>query len=322
MVGITFAQTRKRVVISHSRVTTFMSCAQKFRFANMFTQADSADDSFAAGAGTALHVGIQKYMLTHDLFEARKQMFLAYPFHLYLDGLIRHEPKGRTFGACLAALDHWIESGLGDRYKLVSVNGAPGEELVVEIALGSIGLLDFVYQMHIDLVLEDVFTGKICVRDIKTHDEDTPFDKYAHSKQLLPYAFVVDALMANDDTHKHGMDTISSGYWFARINGNSLMTHEELVEFGPTELADWIHNMRHVCHSIAFQQGFGGQWMKNENTCHSWRRDCPFLDICRASMSERDYAEFFHKLNRGEAQRNDEKPAATLVMNILEHEHV
>lgn len=278
----------KTIYLSHSRVAQFLTCPSRYRFSNLFTRVRrDGFTAFAPDVGTALHRAMQHYM-KHGVYDAAVwELGQQYPWPLYSDPTIRTD-GGRNFFATLQAFDTWIETSPRLEYEIIKVDGRDAEELLVEVEIGSLGDLRFVYQMHIDLVCERRSYGDIRPVDIKTYTPsvttadfqqsyglDNRLQKYERSTQLLGYGLVTEMLL-----HKQWLGSdLHAEYWFLAIHQRVARLDIKQVSFTAEQVSLWMKNIISCCHSI-YSQWHSDNWMRNEGSCHAWMQACPHIELC------------------------------------------
>ena len=291
----------KTIYLSHSRMAQFLSCPSRYRFSNLFVKVKREGfTAFAPDVGTALHRAMQLYMKQGNYDAAVWELGQSYPWPLYDDPEIRTD-GGRNFFAALTSFDRWIESSPRLEYEIIEVDGRPAEELLVEIEIGAIGELRFVYQMHVDLVCERRSFGDIRPIDIKTYtptvSADTAFDagtldrrlqKYDRSTQLLGYGIVTEMLL-----HQRwdGQD-LHAEYWFLAVHNRVPRFDVKQITFTPEQVSLWMKNIVATCHSI-YSQWASDNWLRNEGSCNAWFEQCPHAELCWRDTNRQELEQWY-----------------------------
>lgn len=304
----------RRVVLSHSRMATYFRCPSAYKFAHFFPQPDIRDlsedgfVSFPMDVGSAIHIAMQDYMLHGDYHQAVFRLWQNYPFALYDRGYV---DGGRTIFAALSAFDHWISHKPREYYKLITVDGKPSNELVIEIDIGSIGDLQFVYQMHIDFVVERQTDGLIIPVDIKSYRGEDKLARYEFSLQLVPYMLGINAMLLRPET----FDFVGE-YWFTEIQLSQPVFKTLEVRKTAEHLEYWISSVQQIARGIA-SNVVSGRWPRNDNACISFNEQCRWAEYCWTKVPDSEHEAWFATVAEGKQLRNDEKPAFKFTMEIL-----
>ena len=313
---------KRRIVLSHSRMQQYLSCPNKYRFSNLYGQRKrDGFSAFAPDVGTALHKAMQHYMTSGgDYQRSVWELGMAYPWPLYDDPYISGD-GGRSMPAALAAFDHWCESAPLLNYELVSVNGRPASELTVFIALGSIGDLEFVYELHIDMVCLDKRSDRIIPIDIKTYAVRSdasptsayhPLAKYERATQLIGYMLgtrmLLEAAWSGEE--------LDAAYWFLKVDLRAPAFEEREVLKSSEQIGLWLQNICNTCHMIAMQLA-NDSWLRNESSCKSYGTDCSFAELCWQQQSEVAISDWLTSVNAMTGLAEPEVPDFQFRMEIL-----
>lgn len=312
------------IYLSHSRVQQFLSCPSRFRHGNMFVRvARDGLVGFAADVGTALHRAMQHYMKHGNYDAAVWTLGMSYPWELYNVPEIRSD-GGRTMWAALSVFDKWIETAPRLDYEIAAVEGRAAEELLIDIDLGNIDGFHFIYQMHIDLVVERLRYGDIKAVDIKTYapawvkEGDEPpavekaIKKYDFSQQLLGYALAVEMLLKE----RWDGGELQAEYWFLAVQLQRAAVQVKEVVFTPEQVSIWLKNLLGVCHSIA-QQESADNWLRHEGSCISWGQQCQYAELCWRDLRGRDLAHWYAAGIPADRRMKPEVPDFTFHMPLL-----
>ena len=188
------------VELSHSGLNTFASCPKKFAFRKMITTfKEDWEDSDATAAGTAIHAGIQEYLISRDKTRALEAMALSHIIELH------NTSKAAEYSleACTWTMLKFFESDVLDGYELATFikDGVaiPAVEIgfLVEIEFPT---LIFHLRGFIDLVIKSLYSDKFLTADIKTmtsYGLDLFESKYRWDWQVTSYGIPLNALLGN-----------------------------------------------------------------------------------------------------------------------------
>lgn len=291
----------KDIIVSHSINDTFESCPRRFEFAHVYGYqlAPSAQKTYAADVGTALHEAIQAWAtirLQPDRGLGREQeaedagimaLLRWWPWI----GEILETPEKlavRSLPRALMIYHTVIESQWWDRWELVTLeDGTPAVEIAWKITHANIeGFQDhdeirrqFVTQGKIDFILRDRHTGEIRVVDIKTTtDAPKMMDaKFRFSSQAAGYATVVSAIL-NTDWREDGLKATYLCCPFGSVNTLPEMTPVTHA-YSPSDIAGLMAD-----NTLRFQRmrqyGDYGRWPRRSSGCISFGTTCPYYNIC------------------------------------------
>lgn len=280
--------------LSHSTLATLDSCPRKFEFTKLY-QNPKHSDSLAADFGSAIHIGFQEYLTSHNYTNAVWKMMLAYPWELGESSM-----KDRSAEGAIALLDKMIEVFPETEWELAWLTVEDGTKIpctevsfsltfedwpsLTQLPLDSQSTIkpksiDLTYVGFMDLVLHHKFNDTFMVVDIKTTsdklEDQTP--KYKYTDQCVPYGLVLNALLGI------GYDELEVGYYVA--NPSILEPKVRFFSFykSSKDLADWAKGMQ-IKLSLLSQCTKSHWFPRTHNGCVSFNRVCPFYDYC----SDRD----------------------------------
>ena len=268
--------------ISHSSLSLFHSCAQKFEFAKMLGL-PRGDDSFDGDVGKAMHESYQTFLTTQDTDAALFELMYQYPYHLMDEDPTKANNK--SLEACYATMNQvFTHAGLA-HYEIASINvngeERPAIEVPFEIEIKGFTLdenkpIRIFYIGFIDAVLFDYVSLSYKVTDLKTHrdNSDDLTAKYMNSDQVIPYGFVIQQLIDPDIT------AFDASYISAFID---IVNPKVRVYDFPKYLIDienWARGLYIDLQQIKTFYNLGW-WKKDGNSCMSFRRPCKYLDECQ-----------------------------------------
>lgn len=197
----TCQRTGKPIVeLSHSGLNTFASCPKKFAFRKMITTfKEDWEDSDATAAGTAIHAGIQEYLISQDKQRALEAMALAHHIEL------KNTSKASEYSleACTWTMLKFFESDKLSGYELATFVKDGVAIPAVEIAfLVEVEFPDLVFHLRgfMDLVLKSLYSDRFMVTDIKTtttYGKALFEHKYRWDWQGTSYGIPLNALLGH-----------------------------------------------------------------------------------------------------------------------------
>lgn len=286
----------KFITTSHSVDNLFDYCARKFEFATMYDKRPDRDSGFAADVGTALHEGLQRYVLLRNAGENEQhcveQAYLTllqwYPF---ADERDQHTGV-RSFDNTNLMLYKLMRWEGWDDWELVQVDGFGwGIEIPFRIRHESIG--SFVSkntgetcmlatQGKIDFVLRHKKTGVIATLDLKTTivSEDLVEAEYKHSGQQVGYSQVIQHLLGEV------LNEFDVYYLVAHFRSDDEpKIHLVKIEKDSDAIDDyWLGKIERLMRMRYYAEA--GWFPRTNGGCHSWNKQCSFFKICQ----KRDYS--------------------------------
>lgn len=268
--------------LSHSSRGLFHSCPRKFEFRKLYNNS-RRQEGLASGAGTALHSGIQHWLVHKDFEAAVWEMIKHYPIKFQ-----KSYADANSLAGCYQTLVAMVNWEKLDQYEIATFEKPDGSiQQGVEVGFNlrikeypfySDGRTITVnYIGFIDLVLYDKLNGDYVVCDIKTTTRDT--DKaveYAFSEQQVPYGLVLEAALGRDPNKGFEVD-----YWSVLINHAE--PKNKFLPFMKTanDLRDWMQG--YLFDLDCIRRYFKLGWFaRNGNSCLSWNRTCPSFDFCES----------------------------------------
>ena len=264
--------------LSYSKRQTLHGCARlfKLRELNDLRQRSSSVDT---AYGHAFAAGVQSFLAYGDRELAFCELLMMWDVDVS-----DVKPKARkSLGMCVAKLEQFIDFiyplHFEGKWKCAHLmNGRPAVELHYYIKIGD----HYSQQGHIDLVLESVETGELCVLEIKTGGGETHEAKWKNSDQTTGYNVVLDGVAVREevrnkyqviylycDTTGFEMDSGDAGYGFTLFH----------FPKSPRAKVDYINTLLLDIKQIQMYTE-AGFWPKNGNHCHSFYKTCEFYGVC------------------------------------------
>ncbi len=173
--------------LSHSALEVLLTCERKFQLDRLLEGAPDKRDYPATVLGKAFGAGVQSYMIYEDIDRAIFDCYLAY-YPIEEDDKRTEEVAMNLLMAAIPHLDNLLMD-----WEVPAFNKKPAAELSFRLNIDPL----FYFVGYIDLILQNKWTGKAAVMEIKTtglHLHDlSPL--YQNSGQALGYSIVLDKIM-------------------------------------------------------------------------------------------------------------------------------
>ena len=280
-VPISFAETsdkqyqklqQYRNVTSYSTLDVLHTCPRKLQQIKARAASGGNSDSNVDFAfGHAVGAGVQAWLsskgdMTAAIFNGMMAWRLPYTASI--------ERKGKSLPLAILAIEKYVafhEEALGDWDVWVLPNGKPAIELSIEIDFEN----GYKHYMHIDVILEHKFTGRLAVQENKTTGfKEIEAAIYANSAQALSYAVLID--MLRDDTSYEVFYTVYS----------TVAREWQMLPFAKstTLKAEWINDVKldHATLSTYHALNF---YPKRGESCYAYMRRCEFFGECNITSS-------------------------------------
>lgn len=266
--------------ISHSSLQVESTCARKFEFIKFYPRNRQYEDAYAADVGSALHRGLQHFLVHGDEDAAVWEFMKEFPYRLEYS----EKNDFRSLEAALSTLEEMMSHPILDEYELatIEVDGEkrPAVEVPFEIRFPDLILPDgraLAYTGYVDLVMRHKMTERYRSVDIKTnrhsvHDKEP---KYKFDAQQDPYGLIVEHMQGNQ------IDGFDVGYLDCYID--LVNPDVSMWEFEKTRehMEDWLLNI-----VLAFQriQRYVelNHFPRTSGGCLAWNRPCPYFQICES----------------------------------------
>jgi hypothetical protein len=261
--------------LSHSSVLLLHACPRKYQLTKLLARPEEESDDLTYGA--AVGYGIQALLLG----ESKEAVFLHILFHWGMDIMDVDDKtykKKKTIWDAFHALNIFEGKYLGpilSEYEIAIFNKKPAVELGFRINIGQ----GFSYRGYVDVVLINKKSRELTVLEVKTAGQKyIPPAKFQNSGQGLGYSLVCDFIA---QTYKN---VSSSSYKILYFVYKTLATDFEFLPFpkSHSQRAYWI---KQLLQEVEHIQGFERDdfWPMYGESCHSWGRDCAFLNVCNLS---------------------------------------
>lgn len=271
--------TDRTLRLSHSTMNLFHNCERKFEFLKVY-QGGEREESLATGTGHALHAGFQDWVTHGDAIRAHWAMMKEYPYayeHTNKQGL-------RCLESCYATLEALVHSYGNTSYEIASLaipgmqNVIPCVEVPFQLNIKGIEIEGFqrvIYVGKMDLILWDRQQGKFVVVDIKTHrqSEGDMSANYVFDTQCIPYSIVLEHVLG------HEIDSFDVNYMSAYIDLEKPNVKPYQYTKTKQDVNDWARGLLLDLKNL--QTMAANDWYPRRPTnCFTWRRPCPFIDVC------------------------------------------
>lgn len=267
-----------RNVTSYSMLSELHACARKFQLIKARAAAGgSGGNNVDFAFGHAVGSGIQAWLSTGgDMDSAILNAFLAWqlPFTASID------KKNKSIWNAVIAVQKYAEfhrEALGDWRVWMLPSGKPAIELSVSIDFEN----GYKHYIHIDVILENIYTGQLAVQENKTSGFKSSEEAiYANSAQALSYAVVVD--MLREDT---------SYEVFYCVYSSTAREWDMLPFTKHTALkAEWLTDVR-LDHATLTTYKSLDFYPKRGESCYNFMRRCEFFGTCNLTSNLAEPAE-------------------------------
>lgn len=282
----------KLILTSHSIDNVFDYCPRKFEFLSLYDGRPPNDSGFAAMVGTALHEGVQAWLIARaeqqSWEDCQRKGYMAllrfYPWELEAE----QRTKARSHQAAMEMLRIIIESNLWHDWELMgTADGGWAVEIPFLIRHTSIG--EFVIaatgrramlctQGKIDWVMRHRVTGEIMTWDLKTTitSSDLIRSEYTFSGQQVGYSQVLNAMLGVQPKQ------LSVHYLVARFGGLDPCEVQD-IEFlkGEDEIEDyWLGKIDRLKRMREYAER--GWFPRTNGGCNAWNYECSFFNVCKS----------------------------------------
>lgn len=280
------------ILTSHSIDNTFDYCPRKFEFLNIYDRRPKRDSGYAADVGTALHEGLQAWLIARAEGKsedaATSAGFMALLINFPWVAEREQSTNLRNYDRCIMMLYELIRSNEWDNWELMRVDGKGWAVeipfLIKHTSLGIFQVKDtgkwvmLATQGKIDFILRHRITGAIRTWDLKTtmHDVSLARSEYTYSGQQVGYSHVLHAMLGIAPSE------FSVHYMIARFNANDPPQIQPFqIEKTPDEIDDyWLAKLDRLWRIKAYAEQ--GWFPRTNGGCHSWGKECSCFDICKS----------------------------------------
>lgn len=261
--------------ISHSGLNTFNSCPKKWAFRKAILNFnEERRSSTAADVGSAMHAGIQEYMVSRDTDRALEVLAKEHPIELDDNG----KANQYSLEASTITLLALIHSRQLDEYELATFIVDGEKKPAVEIGfLVVIELEHIVLHLRgfIDLVLLSHASERFMAVDIKTTTpQGAAFfrEKYLYDYQCTSYGIPLQGLLGVE------------GDFDTAIFGIIQSDREPSFPFEPfrrtqQDVQDYYYWLLDACERIQ-RFWLAQQFPRGPNACVSYSKPCHFMSVC------------------------------------------
>lgn len=295
------------LILSHSLREVAHNCPRKYEFTARYRPERKHTDNYAADVGTALHRGVQDYVLHRNRNRAIAVFMSSFP---YDSEFTNDDPTStttpyakmkRSFEASAGTLDVLLTSFDWDDYDLVyfTLGGVqyPGIEVSFAIHLiNKLSDLPAYFMGHIDLVLRNRKTNELAVFDIKTTQNDLTPVRWEYDQQTTPYGLVLASLLGHEITN------VTTHYLAAQID----LAKPQVIDFpivsDEDRISDWVLSIADDLYRF-YAYMLKGKWPRaiSGSSCMSYKKPCAFFNLCKMrdpsliyNMISRDQEDSFY----------------------------
>ena len=261
--------------LSHSTLDKFLSCERLFQLDKLLEGAPEKEDYASTVFGTAFGIGVATYMSTQNQDQAIFKTWLAYSPVL--------EEKTKTELSCIysvlaafPALDNLLLE-----WEVPTFEDKPAVELSFNLFINE----NFYYVGYIDVTLQNKFTGKFAVLEVKTTSlgliDLDPL--YKNSGQAVGYSIVLDAIAGEE---KAEYDVI---YLVAQLNSKTLYsTNIRTLPYTKTlrDRLDWFISLGMDVQRLEQMLEYD-VFPRRGRSCLQYMRPCKHLGTCHLRSLDR-----------------------------------
>lgn len=271
-----------KLELSHSSCSSLHSCPRKIEFRKIYNNS-RRDESYAAGTGSAMHAGIQKFLETGSQEDAIWAMMRKHPM-AFQKSFSDAQSLDVLYATLMSAIN-WHKLEQFELAKIKKPDGTlvPAIEVPFKLCIKDYpfyddgGCIPIDYIGYMDLIMYDKLEDKYVVWDIKTTTKDVDlFPSFAFHEQCLPYGLVLESILGNDATK--GFDV---AYW--SVLKNIFTPRNKFYEFYKTEndIQEWLRG--YLLDLQAIRQYYNMGWFpRRGNACLAWSRPCNNFDFCES----------------------------------------
>jgi len=291
-------ESTRLILLSHSLLNTYSFCPRKFEFTTIWNRTIPNENSYAADVGTALHEGLQEYLIAKkcgaNFDTAQTKATLRFLKYFPWDGAKKQKTKTRSLGECLVLLDHMIKDPQWDDWEPMRLEGDNGYSVEVpfiieypEMDFAKDGITyQFAYQGKIDLIVQNRKTKEVKTIDIKTTvlNKDSLEAEYYHSGQLVGYEQVARMMQSPENRQSNGQFSVTYAvYIFTPYGPDSANI---VIEKARAALMDYEKNLYEMMYQIkrAIMNDF---FPRTNRGCNIWGSACVYFPICK--RRDKDY---------------------------------
>lgn len=280
----------RTILTSHSIDNLFDYCPRKFEFLTLHDVRPARESGFAAQVGTALHEGMQAWLIaraSNELEEyATRVAFIAlwkhYPWEMEAD----QTTSVRSFENVTLMMYEMIRHPFWDDWELMWVEGRGwAVEVPFLIRHTSIGIFDLKSrnekailgtQGKIDLIMRHRVSGKIKTVDIKTTmiHPDLVESEFTWSGQQIGYSSVAHAMagIVEDELEVEYFVCCLSASEYPRIVPLTMPKGQDKIDDYWVSKLDRLYRIKYFAENDSFPRTNGG--------CNTWGQRCGMFDIC------------------------------------------
>lgn len=279
----------RRIITSHSLDNVFDYCARKFEFLALYDKRPARESGYAASVGTALHEGMQAWLIAREegLNEKARteKAFMALGKWFPWDMEPEQVQKVRSFDNTALMLYNMIRSPEWDDWELLWVDGKGWAVevpfCVTHTSMGPIYLKDkqeYVWlatQGKIDIIARHKRTKHIKSLDIKTtsYSPDLIRANYTFSGQQTGYSQIAHAMAGVAPS------AFSVEYIVACFTGDGPQIQFVPLHKSEDDVDDyWLAKMDRLERIKKYAEQ--GWFPRTNGGCVSWNHECSMFDIC------------------------------------------
>jgi hypothetical protein len=265
-----------KITLSYSRLQTLRTCPRMFLCRELQGQGQY-EPTLDTAYGHSFAAAIQELFRSGSLARAFLAALEAWDYAYFTDPWGKKHTK--SYWYCIMSIRQWYNTTwpqYSERYKIATFNGKPAIELFVYVAVGT----GYNYQIHIDLILEDIESGAVVVAEIKTSGMTQQRANWENSLQTLGYFTAAKAIAIQEGKTIHP-DILYIVQQVGKIGdadeGNGFFNFEFAKP--PTAVSDFMMDLasQTAILEIFIENGF---FPKHGHNCVQYGKPCKYFGTC------------------------------------------
>lgn len=266
-----------KIAVSYSRTQTLNTCPRKFQLRERL-QKRSRTVSIHTSYGHAVGAGIAAlFQYEGNLHRAFLEALTMWDYPHAEDSYGKEKDKSlsHVFGTIESFyLNQYPQ--LSADYKIAILQGKPAVELFIYLNVSD----KYSYQVHIDLILQNRWTGALVIFECKTSKYAATEPQWANSKQTVGYFALIETLAKREGIPvEPGVVYIcvqAGKQWDENCNfGVQILPFVKL----PTVIHDFVQELMYDIERITYCEE-NNFYPKNGASCVEFNRPCEFFGEC------------------------------------------
>lgn len=279
------AKSPYKIRLSHSTRSLIHGCERKFQKQRLLVDPNEREDYPATVFGKAFGHAVQFYFVQRTFGKSEVEALEASLYQILLAYTPWLEDDRRFFERCAGMFvnsQRFLEDRLIE-YRIASFNGKPATELSFRLDIDD----TYYFVGYIDLVLQNISTGRFGVTDCKTTSVwRTDLDPYyKNSDQVLGYTVALDGIVGSELTE------FDTNYWAFQMANNQKdffvsNPHNLIYKKTLKDRLEWFVGLKldiehlNICttHDIFPRRG---------DHCMAFNKPCEYFNECNFTAGDR-----------------------------------